>query len=898
MSKRRVKALDYEDEYDDEEDYYDDEPQEEQGPTAEDKEKLRQGAVDVRHGLGPDFDVPDKEIEEVLWYYYYDVGKSITYLKSVFVRTFQPQNKIDISSDKVKPKPAKKPDKALQKASESKRSQYLLPQALPQTCSRDHRGTPDSLFAFTQGLELPSPSHFSSTGQTSPPLSRWISLKEPPPMERYSPPFSAKEFFRDSPWLNIPQNRQANILIEPVRPQLGLLGGSGASGDKPKTSKLAALAAKRRQKENEKKASSSTDAGFSEKNDISSQLQSLRVGTNLNRESRQRSRKASDTAESIPADPDPPSYNQTSLAASAPEQLSQIPNQAPSTSNSTLPVSIPDAETPSTFASTLFGSQSPPCSASRAPSIDVASLMYGNSAKGYDFTEPSPDDKVLAAQRGSKLSAKNAKPTNEMPPVEGLSIQHPAPAKAPAKKVDVVAEYKKQKRKNAANFVVIGHVDSGKSTLMGRLLFSLNAVSERQMALYHREAERTGKSSFAFAWILDSGSEERERGVTMDIATNTFSTTKTNFRILDAPGHRDFVPNMIAGAAQADFAVLVIDSGVGEFESGMRGQTKEHVLLVRSMGVQKLIVAINKMDAAGWSQDRFTDIQQQTLAFLTTGARFKPENLTFIPCSGLQGQNILDALPKETDANNKTPPWAWYKGPTLIEALDTAEPQTFALESPLRMTISDVGLGLTASLSSVSGRIESGTLQTGDTVLVQPAGETATIKSLDVDVDTSNDTADPSSADNDEDEDHNDPATPPYAVAGQTPTLHLSSIDPIHLRPGSILTTPTSPIPLHPSFTAKLLVFAPLTPSFVTVHRGRMAIEARIAKLGARLDKSTGQEEGAKGRRKKVKIGMPGDVLRVVVEGVEEGGKGMLVEKGWKVVVRAAGETVGAGVVE
>lgn len=392
---------------------------------------------------------------------------------------------------------------------------------------------------------------------------------------------------------------------------------------------------------------------------------------------------------------------------------------------------------------------------------------------------------------------------------------------------------------------------------MGRLLFDLKAIDQRTMDRYKREAENIGKGSFAFAWVLDQGSEERARGVTIDIATNNFETEKTKFTILDAPGHRDFVPNMIAGASQADFAVLVIDASTGNFESGLKGQTKEHALLVRSIGVQRIIVAVNKMDAANWSQDRFAEIQQQMSAFLTS-AGFQAKNVAFIPCSGLQGGNILN---KSTD-----PAASWYHGLTLVSELDGSEPHTHALATHLRLTISDVFRGGVQSPLSISGRLESGTVQTGELVLIQPSGETASIKSLDVD-----------------DEPHD------WAVAGQNVVLNLSDIDPVHLKTGDVLCSAVSPIRNVSQFTAKILAFEHLTPMAVDVHRGRMHVPGRIARLVATLDKASGGVV-----KKRPKMVMPGSVVRVVVE-LETA---VPLESPSRVVLRNGGETVGAGLLE
>lgn len=392
---------------------------------------------------------------------------------------------------------------------------------------------------------------------------------------------------------------------------------------------------------------------------------------------------------------------------------------------------------------------------------------------------------------------------------------------------------------------------------MGRLLYDLKVVDQRTIDKYKKEAEKLGKSSFALAWVLDQGTEERNRGVTIDIATNKFDTEKTSFTILDAPGHRDFIPNMIAGASQADFAVLVIDASTGSFESGLRGQTKEHALLVRSMGVQRLIIAVNKLDTVGWSQDRFEEISQQVSAFLTV-AGFQPQNVSFVPCSGLLGDNIARRSEDERAE--------WYTGPTLVEELDNSEPVSRALEKPLRVTIGDIFRGGVQNPLSVSGRIEAGSLQTGDALLAQPSGQKCYIKGLEVD----NDAAD-------------------WAVAGQNATIHLSGIDPIHLKVGDVLSSPLSPIQTTKQLVVKVLAFEYLMPSGIDVHRGRLHAPGRISELTAVLDKATG-----KITKKKPKIVKPGLVARLTVDL----DSAVPLEKGQRVVLRSGGATIAAGLIE
>jgi elongation factor 1 alpha-like protein len=392
---------------------------------------------------------------------------------------------------------------------------------------------------------------------------------------------------------------------------------------------------------------------------------------------------------------------------------------------------------------------------------------------------------------------------------------------------------------------------------MGRLLYDLKTIDERTVEKYRREADKIGKGSFALAWVLDQGSEERARGVTIDVATNKFETEETVFTILDAPGHRDFVPNMIAGASQADFAVLVIDASTGNFESGLKGQTKEHALLVRSMGVQKVVVAVNKMDSVGWSKDRFDEIEQQISSFLTT-AGFQPRNISFIPCSGLQGDNVTRPCGDKRVS--------WYTGRTLVQELETAEPSSHALDKPLRMTIADIFRGGVQNPLSISGRIDAGHLQAGEEILVMPSGEKAAIKSVEVDQEPSD-----------------------WAVAGQNVTLHLADIDPVHLKTGDVVCSPSAPIQNITSFTAKVLAFDHLTPMQIDIHRGRLHVPGRISRLVATLDKGSGAPV-----KKKPKIVAPGAVARIVVE-MEQS---IPLEAPARVVLRASGETVAAGLLE
>jgi len=280
------------------------------------------------------------------------------------------------------------------------------------------------------------------------------------------------------------------------------------------------------------------------------------------------------------------------------------------------------------------------------------------------------------------------------------------------------------KEKAHINIVVIGHVDAGKSTTTGHLIYKCGGIDKRTIEKFEKEAAEMGKGSFKYAWVLDKLKSERERGITIDIALWKFETAKYYITIIDAPGHRDFIKNMITGTSQADAAVLVIASPTGEFEAGIakNGQTREHALLAYTLGVKQMIVAINKMDekSVNWSQARYDEIVKETSSFVKK-IGYNPEKIAFVPISGWAGDNML-----EKSAN-----LPWYKGPTLLEALDNITEPKRPLDKPLRVPLQDVykigGIGTVPV-----GRVETGVLKPGMNVTFAPANLTTEVKSVEM----------------------------------------------------------------------------------------------------------------------------------------------------------------------
>lgn len=280
------------------------------------------------------------------------------------------------------------------------------------------------------------------------------------------------------------------------------------------------------------------------------------------------------------------------------------------------------------------------------------------------------------------------------------------------------------KEKLHINLVVIGHVDSGKSTTTGHLIFKCGGIDKRTIEKFEKEANEIGKGSFKYAWVLDKLKAERERGITIDIALWKFETSKYSYTIIDAPGHRDFIKNMITGTSQADVAMLVIDSTTGGFEAGFSkdGQTREHAMLAFTLGVKQIIIAINKMDdkTVNWNQARYEEIKKEMGDYLKK-VGYNPEKVPFIPLSGFNGDNMLE----------KSPNLPWWKGPTLIEALDDVIPPVRMTDKPLRVPLQDVykigGIGTVPV-----GRVETGIMKPGMQVVFAPAGVSTEVKSIEM----------------------------------------------------------------------------------------------------------------------------------------------------------------------
>jgi len=355
------------------------------------------------------------------------------------------------------------------------------------------------------------------------------------------------------------------------------------------------------------------------------------------------------------------------------------------------------------------------------------------------------------------------------------------------------------------NLAIIGHIDHGKSTLVGRMMFETGAVPAHIIEGYRKEAESKGKATFEFAWVMDNLKEERERGITIDIAHKRFDTPKYYFTVVDCPGHRDFVKNMITGASQADAAILVVAAADGVME-----QTKEHVFLARTLGITQIIIAINKMDMVKFDEKRFNEVKKD-LSDLIKIVGYKPEETLFIPISALNGVNIKTI-------GSETP---WYKGPALIPSLDTFKEPEKPTDKPLRVPIQDV-----YSISGIGtvpvGRVETGIMKKGMKVAFMPANKDGEIKSIEM---------------------HHEEI--PQAVPGDNIGFNVRGIGKGDIRRGDVCGPVEAPPTVADEFTAQIVVLQ--HPSAITVgytpvfHCHTTQTACTFTELKKKLDPRSGQ---------------------------------------------------------
>ncbi len=359
------------------------------------------------------------------------------------------------------------------------------------------------------------------------------------------------------------------------------------------------------------------------------------------------------------------------------------------------------------------------------------------------------------------------------------------------------------------NLIFIGHVDNGKSTTVGRLLYDTGALAEQDYRKIKAEAEAQGKGTFAFAYVMDNLKEERERGVTIDVAYKKFTGVKNMFTIIDAPGHKDFIKNMIKGTSQADAAVLVVSAKTGPDIAGTQPQTREHAFLTQVMGVKQLIIAINQMDTVGYAEPKFNEMRDAMKKMLT-GMGFKEDQVQYVPMSAWEGENVAKSTGK----------MAWWKGMTLVQVLDTLKQPESGVDKPLRFPIEDVynitGVGVVPT-----GKVVSGIIKPGDKVVIMPSGKVAEVKSVEA---------------------HHEKLE--KAVPGDNVGVNLRGVEKKDIAKGDVIGHVNNPPTVVKDFTAQIVVLnhptaIPLhyTPVF---HIHTAQVSCRFEEIQKKIDPKTG----------------------------------------------------------
>ena len=417
------------------------------------------------------------------------------------------------------------------------------------------------------------------------------------------------------------------------------------------------------------------------------------------------------------------------------------------------------------------------------------------------------------------------------------------------------------KTKPNINVVFVGHVDHGKSTAIGRLMYDSGILPEQELQKLKEEAQKHGKVGFEFAFVMDKFKEERERGVTIDLSYKKLVTQKYEITIIDAPGHKDFVKNMITGASQADAAFLVVAC-----QHGVMPQTKEHLWLLRTMGVEQIAVIINQMDTVNYDEAKFNKVKADVSAVLKA-VGVAPEKTAFLAMSGFKGDNVV----------KKSANMPWYKGPTLIEQLDLFNAPDKPVELPLRMPLQDV-YEITGIGTVPVGKIETGKMRPGMKVIILPGrtgkGVEGEIKTVEM---------------------HHEQL--PEAIAGDNVGINIRGIGKKDIARGDVVCDAAKPATIAEEFTGQIAVInhptviaKGYTPVF---HIHTAQVPCQFIELIEKLDPKTGQVS-----QKNPDFLKNGDVARVRIKPI-----GNLVIERQKdnphmarFAIRDAGATVAAGI--
>lgn len=556
-----------------------------------------------------------------------------------------------------------------------------------------------------------------------------------------------------------------------------------------------------------------------------------------------------------------------------PPQQSRVPIIAkrPSAGDS---VSSPAARLPAAPPPTPAQSSGPPV---------VKTLSIGGDAPGatapktrvlsIDVPTPAPSAaKEASAEDGAKVAAAKAIEKTEKSatgtggtasptPSSGRSSPTAVEAREAKREADAVAKEQAAEveedileevyGKEHVNLIFIGHVDAGKSTLGGSILYATGMVDERTMDKYKREAKEAGRETWYLSWALDLTKEERSKGKTVEVGRGFFETEKRRYTLLDAPGHKTFVPNMIAGASQADVGILVISARKGEYETGFEkgGQTREHAILAKTQGVNKLIVVVNKMDdiTVEWSQERYKECTEKLLNFLSRQVGYGKSDVTFMPISAQTTVGIKTRVPKDLAP--------WYDGPSLLECLDNFKTLERKVKAPFMMPINakykDMG-------TLIEGKIEAGQIKKGNGYLMMPNRDDITISALYGET---------------EDE-------IPGATCGDQIRIRIRGVEEEDILPGFVLCAPQRPVHCVSAFEAQIALLdlkSILSAGFNCVLHVHSCIEeVTFAALLHKLEKGTNRKSkkppafGKQGMSLIARLEVIGGAGRVCVERYED----------------------------